>query len=327
MQHFILVPTSELLSSITLNSDIDIYIRHEISRTRAKTMMMEVTMKLSKITKLRHSVSVVLLNLVFVIALVAATTPASARFLQPDAYDPWAEGVGTNRYAYAQDDPINNSDPNGHCSQLLGDTCGVDTPTSYGLLQSLMPITTAQVSAHPIGGSVESQIRYGSEIGRIRTVAAAGTAVSAIAPYAGAEVVTAFGIGTIIKTSSDVVRVGRWMSRAEYDAMKNSGKVQEGTGGITNVSRPATPTSFRNPKKEDIYVEFDVPKSSIKLKDPNQGWYKIEGPNSPAGRLGRPGTATMPNAGNITKGNTGTTIGSGKGGTSSLATWIKSWFK
>ena len=37
-----------------------------------------------------------------------------ARFLSPDTADPTLPGVGTNRYAYAQNDPINRSDPNGH---------------------------------------------------------------------------------------------------------------------------------------------------------------------------------------------------------------------
>jgi hypothetical protein len=36
------------------------------------------------------------------------------RFLSPDTADPTLPGVGTNRYAYGLNDPINNSDPNGH---------------------------------------------------------------------------------------------------------------------------------------------------------------------------------------------------------------------
>jgi RHS repeat-associated protein len=35
-------------------------------------------------------------------------------FLTPDTFDPWEAGVDFNRYAYAGDDPINHSDPNGH---------------------------------------------------------------------------------------------------------------------------------------------------------------------------------------------------------------------
>lgn len=40
--------------------------------------------------------------------------PAFGRFISPDDWDPTKEGVGTNRYAYAENDPINKSDPNGH---------------------------------------------------------------------------------------------------------------------------------------------------------------------------------------------------------------------
>lgn len=40
--------------------------------------------------------------------------PALGRFISPDDWDPTLPGVGTNRYAYAENDPINKSDPNGH---------------------------------------------------------------------------------------------------------------------------------------------------------------------------------------------------------------------
>jgi RHS repeat-associated protein len=40
--------------------------------------------------------------------------PKQACFISPDTWDPMQEGVGFNRYAYAGNDPINNSDPNGH---------------------------------------------------------------------------------------------------------------------------------------------------------------------------------------------------------------------
>ncbi len=36
------------------------------------------------------------------------------RFISPDPWDPTIPGVGTNRYAYAHNDPINKSDPSGH---------------------------------------------------------------------------------------------------------------------------------------------------------------------------------------------------------------------
>jgi RHS repeat-associated protein len=40
--------------------------------------------------------------------------PALGRFMSPDDWDPTKPGVGTNRYAYAGNDPVNKSDPNGH---------------------------------------------------------------------------------------------------------------------------------------------------------------------------------------------------------------------
>ncbi|MCC5641175.1 RHS repeat-associated core domain-containing protein [Nostoc sp. CHAB 5844] len=40
--------------------------------------------------------------------------PAIASFVSPDMLDPWLPGVGTNRYGYSLNDPVNLSDPNGH---------------------------------------------------------------------------------------------------------------------------------------------------------------------------------------------------------------------
>ncbi|MER9852195.1 hypothetical protein NKJ55_33905, partial [Mesorhizobium sp. M0106] len=40
--------------------------------------------------------------------------PVLGRFISPDDWDPTKPGVGTNRYAYALNDPVNKSDQNGH---------------------------------------------------------------------------------------------------------------------------------------------------------------------------------------------------------------------
>ena len=40
--------------------------------------------------------------------------PALGRFIQPDWWEVTEPGVGTNRYAYSFNDPVNLSDPNGH---------------------------------------------------------------------------------------------------------------------------------------------------------------------------------------------------------------------
>jgi RHS repeat-associated protein len=40
--------------------------------------------------------------------------PVLARFISPDWWDPHLKGVGTNRYTYSANDPVNKSDRNGH---------------------------------------------------------------------------------------------------------------------------------------------------------------------------------------------------------------------
>jgi hypothetical protein len=49
------------------------------------------------------------LTLLLVLTIVFASVPSQARFISPDDFDPTLPGVGTNRYAYAQNDPINKS--------------------------------------------------------------------------------------------------------------------------------------------------------------------------------------------------------------------------
>lgn len=55
-----------------------------------------------------------MLLLVFSMVSVSFGSAANARSISPDPMDPTLPGVGTNRYAYALNDPINNSDSSGH---------------------------------------------------------------------------------------------------------------------------------------------------------------------------------------------------------------------
>lgn len=50
--------------------------------------------------------------------------PLLARFISPDWFDPWQAGVGTNRYSYSENDPVNKSDPSGHQSENNNDNDG-----------------------------------------------------------------------------------------------------------------------------------------------------------------------------------------------------------
>ncbi len=57
--------------------------------------------------------------------------PGLSRFLSPDTYHPGKPGVGTNRYAYAMNDPINRSDRNGHLSEYAQSFLGLSSGTTY----------------------------------------------------------------------------------------------------------------------------------------------------------------------------------------------------
>ena len=55
------------------------------------------------------------MRLMICLCLILSSLPAAnARFISPDDWDPTLPGVGTNRYAYSGNDPVNKSDPNGH---------------------------------------------------------------------------------------------------------------------------------------------------------------------------------------------------------------------
>ena len=77
------------------------------------------------------------------------------------------------------------------------------------------------------------------------------------------------GAEKINQTTSSVnntTRVGRWMSKGEYQKMKNSGKVQMSpNGNTTYVSNHSNIDAFSSQAKTgSVYVEFDVDSSSIK---------------------------------------------------------------
>lgn len=56
----------------------------------------------------------ILKRLILTTLFAVFATQASAMFIQPDWFDPTQQGVGTNRYSYSFNDPINRLDPNGN---------------------------------------------------------------------------------------------------------------------------------------------------------------------------------------------------------------------
>lgn len=105
------------------------------------------------------------------------------------------------------------------------------------------------------------------------------------------------GVADGLPLGSGYVRVGRWMSEAEHNAMVATGRVQESTlNGVTSVSSPPNASAWIRQTTAPRYVEFDVPAGAVRPGvSPNA---KIYGPNSIFGP--RLGISEMPPALNIT---------------------------
>jgi hypothetical protein len=102
-------------------------------------------------------------------------------------------------------------------------------------------------------------------------------------------------------TKSGYVRVGRWMSRVEYENMLATNRVQEGGGGLTFASIEGPGSFMKQAPKGSVYVEYDVPANSL-LPGGKVGWVKNIGPNAPKSQtlmLNKKGGEMLPEAVNI----------------------------
>jgi len=76
------------------------------------------------------------------------------------------------------------------------------------------------------------------------------------------------------------VRVGRWMSRGEYDKMIATGRVQASENMPTTYASFGGPGTFQPQNPNDIYVEFDIPANSPWWVTSDDGWVAIFNPGS-----------------------------------------------
>jgi hypothetical protein len=86
---------------------------------------------------------------------ISSLPSANARFISPDDWDPTLPEVGTNRYAYSGNDPVNKSDPNGHFVDPMGNWYpGTNEDPGYAYNPLANPGTTALMMATPIGAAI-----------------------------------------------------------------------------------------------------------------------------------------------------------------------------
>ena len=82
------------------------------------------------------------------------------------------------------------------------------------------------------------------------------------------------------ENTPETSRVGRWMSKDEYNKMVETKHVQKPYNADQSyVANPADFNAYyKQASKGSVYVEFDVPSSS--LKQTKDVWAAIPGPNS-----------------------------------------------
>lgn len=91
------------------------------------------------------------------------------------------------------------------------------------------------------------------------------------------------------------------MSAKEYNAMKKSGKPQEGSGGATYGATSGSDSFYKQAKPGDVYVEYDVQASSV-LPGSKPDWVMTIGPNAnnmQKAALLKQGGELLPSATNI----------------------------
>jgi RHS repeat-associated protein len=112
--------------------------------------------------------------------------PLAARFLTPDWWDPSLPGVGTNRYAYADHDPVNKSDPNGHVGIVGGLVGGIFGVVGGVIVEAVVQtVTRDSYDFSAIGKAAIEGGFMGAAIGATGPIAGYGLAPAARAAAVG----------------------------------------------------------------------------------------------------------------------------------------------
>ncbi|KEZ94304.1 hypothetical protein IL45_02315 [Nonlabens ulvanivorans] len=106
-----------------------------------------------------------------------------------------------------------------------------------------------------------------------------------------------------VNNANKTVRVGRWMSQDELKKMRKTNRLQEGAGGQTFVSTTDAESYRKQAKKGSVYVEFDVPESSL-IQGGRSDWKKALGPSAGDAmkkKLAQQGGEMLPEVSNISE--------------------------
>lgn len=138
---------------------------------------------------------------------------ANARFISPDDWDPTKPGVGANRYAYSENDPVNKSDQNGHAFDVMGNYVPSSddevTPSTghwtenqvYGVGFALGATAAFGVGVLSTGAVVGVAARYPTQIMTVNEMLAAEVGI-----YGPSATLGAMGVKSVWDISSPKLR-------------------------------------------------------------------------------------------------------------------------
>lgn len=109
-----------------------------------------------------------------------------------------------------------------------------------------------------------------------------------------------------VAVSEGMTRAGRWMSVEELTLMKQTNRMQEGSGGLTFAATSGSSSFIKQAKSGSVFVEFNVNKSNL-LQGGRVDWVKALGPSAPRSQkfmLQKQGGELLPRVTDIVVGQT-----------------------
>jgi len=188
--------------------------------------------------------------------------PELARFIQPDWWNPADPAVGTNRYAYSLNDPINKSDPSGHQWKRTDD--GRLYFESSLALQLLIPgqvawdrAITDVANGNPGGALWNASLMFGEQVGAVLTLGSSHGART------GAIVVSkATSTMPVLPVNAYVVALegGKHAGFLNNYVSRSSAQIQKGIRSIQKEILEHQ-DKIRNPSKHiEGFEKFDIRK-------------------------------------------------------------------
>ena len=225
--------------------------------------------------------------------------------------DPIGEAGGINLFGYASNNPVSLVDPLGLDSVDLADQLLAAYEANPGAsalgLEAGVALNDATGGNAP-GGGTPCPGKSGNKDANGYTSSNSGggadISVGNLMRFLGQGALAAVNIAAMfsglgeaeIAAETEMTTVGRWMSQTEYEAMVNTGRIQESTlNGITSVTSPPNVEAWLSQTEGTHFVQFDVPSSAVRASDGLTA--KIYGPNSIFGP--KLGITEMPPATNI----------------------------